>query len=345
MNNLIIDILPLFLLIILLISIKLPKPISSINENYLSIDTLKYYKGFFAIVIIFHHLSQRTLGGIVFREFSYVGYLAVAAFFFYSGYGLQKSYMTKGDKYKKDFLKKRIPMVLIPYIIVTFIFWVMYYMLGNCYSLKDIKAFNIKGVTLVPFSWYIITILIFYFVYWILMKVCKKNYYAMIVGGVIWNVLYIICCMKLKFGLWWYNTSHMLIVGMLWAVWEKKLIKIIKRYQIIIPIIWIVFALMPIKGNDLYVGIIVTFLFVISIVLFSMKVRIGNKILGFLGEISFELYMIQGLFITILRSNKFYIVNEFAWSCLVLALTIISGFVLHILFDKLLTKYKKIVGV
>lgn len=356
MSNMVIDLLPILLLITVLIDIKPMSPLSTINDNYLTINTLKYYKGLFAIVIVFHHLSQRTQGGIVFRGFSYVGYLAVAAFFFYSGYGLQKSYMTKGEKYRKDFLKKRIPTILFPYIIVTFIYWLMNYVRGTCYSLKEICVAIFHGSPIVSNSWYIITILVFYFVYWILMTICKSNYRAMIIGGGIWYVLYTLCCIKFGYGLWWYNASHILIVGMLWALWEKKITKIIERYQIVIPIVWVAFIIvfvskiviasyLPINGIGLLIDLIITILFVISVVFFSMKVKIGNKALAFLGEISFEIYMIHGLFITIFRSDKIYIDNEFVWACLVLAFTIVSGYVLHIVFGKLLTKYKGIVGV
>lgn len=357
MSNMLMELLPIGLFAIVIVGIKPAKTISAINDDYLTIDTFKTYKGIFAIVVVLHHLAQRTQGGgSLFRDFSHIGYLAVAAFFFYSGYGLQKSYMTKCDLYRKDFLKKRLPVVLFPYIVVTVFYWIVNWLNGEFYSFKDVMASFISGKPIVLFSWYVITIIIFYLVFWILMTVCKKNYYAMLIGGVIWYVLYTLFCIKMKYGSWWYNTPHILILGMSWAIWEEKLTKIIKRYQFIIPLVWIAFAVafvlkviyssqIPTRIISLLIEIVTVILFVISLVLYSMKSKIDNKILRFLGDISFEIYLIQGLFIQLFRGNRIYIENEFVWAYLVLASSIAGGYILHIVFSKILAKYKQLVGV
>lgn len=163
-----IDLLLVPLLILFFYKAKPQKPLCSLNrEGYLSLDTGKYYRGFFAIVVIFHHLAQATGTGMVFRYFKLVGYLAVAFFCFLSGYGLQKSYIAKGDRYRKGFILKRIPTILIPYIIITAIYWLAYVFIdGKYYSLRDIGIAIIKGVPIVSHSWYIISLLVFYVAYW-----------------------------------------------------------------------------------------------------------------------------------------------------------------------------------
>lgn len=82
MYNEIIDVLPISLLLIFVFKIQILKPLSIINENYLSITTCRAYKGLFALVVIFHHLAQRTESGLLFHQFTGVGYFAVATFFF-----------------------------------------------------------------------------------------------------------------------------------------------------------------------------------------------------------------------------------------------------------------------
>lgn len=353
MGGIIIDILPIALLITFLYKAHPVKPLSSFNQNYLSVKTGKCFKGLFALVVIFHHLAQRTQTGILFRYFSIFGYLAVAVFFFFSGYGLQKSYITKQDKYKKRFLLRRLPGILIPYIFITALYWLMNCAGGYFYSIKDLAVKIINGAPIDPNSWYIITIIAFYISYWIFMLICRNNYKIMIALACIWNVLYVAYCIKMQYGKWWYNTSHLLIIGMVWAVYEDRIIAAIKKsYKIIMPLVWLSFAFffvlqdkialwIPIAGISLLVDIITTVLFVTGIILFSMKIQIGNKILSFLGDISLEMYLVHGMFITALRNNMIFIQNELIWCILVLSATIILSFVLHFIFAKLLFRKKK----
>ncbi|WP_173468755.1 acyltransferase family protein [Fibrobacter succinogenes] len=118
-SNIAIDILPILLLFLCIFGAKITKPLSSINsKDYLSLATCKSYRGLFAILVILLHLAQRTESGVLFRYFTFTGMLPVPFFFFLSGYGLQKSYIVKSDKYRNGFLLKRVPTVLIPYIII-----------------------------------------------------------------------------------------------------------------------------------------------------------------------------------------------------------------------------------
>lgn len=350
MSN-IIDILPLSLLILLFYGAKLIKPLPSLNREYLSLNTGKYYRGIFAIVVVFHHLTQQTTTGFIFREFQTVGFLAVSIFFFLSGYGLQKSYIAKSEHYNKGFLLKRIPTVLIPYLVFIVLYWLMYLIGGDFYSLKYIIVGIINGKPFVDNAWYILNILVFYFAYWILMKLCKKHHFLMILGGLIWYFLYFYYCIKQGYGEWWYNSSQLLIVGMFWATYEHIIIEILnKTYIIIAPIIWFSFILLyrkpesiiemiPSSYNMIIVTEITAILFALSVILFSLKIQIGNKILGFLGEISFEIYMAQGIFMQTLRSKFFYIENEFFWCIAVLTGTIIFSYFLHIILQLILKRY------
>lgn len=113
------EVLVLLLIIIIFYKSKILK--KGFNEDYLSLKSSKLYKGFLAIIILFHHISQKVNPNLLFYKFSYVGYLAVAVFFFISGYGTHKSNL-KSDKYRKNFLLNKFINILIPYIIVTTIY-------------------------------------------------------------------------------------------------------------------------------------------------------------------------------------------------------------------------------
>ena len=357
-SNIAIDILPILLLFLCIFGAKITKPLSSINsKDYLSLATCKSYRGLFAIVVILHHLAQRTETGVLFRFFISMGSLAVAFFFFLSGYGLQRSYITKSDKYRDGFLLKRVPTVFIPYIIITTIYWLTLLFLGQFYSLKDIIQRFIDGNPIADHSWFIVNILIFYVVFWLLMHLCKKNYLMMVLGGFIWYILHFIFCYKMQYGGFWYTSSQLLVIGMFWATYEQNVISLYKKNKftltaIVSASLFFLFfnlnGLLPLTNNLTYILInlspyLTRIFFVLSVLAFFLKIHFGNKILNFLGEISLELYISHGLFIRVLRSKFMYIDNELIWSISVLAGTILFSYGLHILFQAILRIYKQTV--
>lgn len=353
-KNILIDLFPIVLLGTACFGISFTKPMKKLDGGgYLSLDTCKNYRGLFAVMVVFAHLSQHTDTGILFGLFTPTGYLAVTYFFFLSGYGLQKSYITKSDKYRKGFLLKRIPNILFPYIIITFIYWLFNYLNGEMLTFKDsILLIVTKGWPIVDNSWYIICILLFYIVFWLSMVLCRRKYTLMIIVCTVWDIIYAIYCAKMEFGNWWYNASHILMFGMFWAVYEQKIISIIKKlYWAITPIVFAAFIILQFFSKNIVslIGIpklsivlrfMISIVFVTSVLLFSLKVKVGNSILKFFGEISLEIYLSHGLFMKLFRSNLLYFENDFLWCVLVIVSTIVFAYFTHLLFQFILKKYR-----
>lgn len=298
-----------------------------------------------ALTIVLHHLALRVkVDTFLFKYFSEVGFLVVSVFFFFSGYGVQKSYITKQESYRKGFLLHRLPTVLIPYVIITALYWLMYFVDGTRYSIKDIIAQLVEGTPIVTFSWYIVTISVFYVVFWVMMTLCKQRYGLMICIGCLWYITYVICCIKMGYKDQWYNSGQLLIFGMWFATYEKRIIRVIeKTYFVFTPATLLLCAVIYCFKNPiasvlridsalLLLRMTVAVLFVLIGVLFSLKFAIGNKLLRFLGDISLEIYLLQGLFIAGLRNSIIYIQNDSLWCIMVLAGTIMLAYVLHHIF-------------
>ena len=341
MENLLIDIVPIALLIITIIGMRPVKPFSSFNDDYLSLSTGKYYRGVFAIVIVLHHIMQNTSTGYIMPQFLGAGVVGVAFFFFMSGYGLQKSYMKKGTDYRKGFLIKRLAPILTEYVIVTIICQLLYLTLGTVYTPIDVFRKIAEGFPIAPASWFIISISVFYIVYYLLMVVCKKHYMFMVVGAFIYCILNLIVCKKLDFGMWWYDANHLLVIGMLWAILEDKILPFIKRFYIVLaPVIWICFigvylfdgtilTYIHIPHPDFVIAVVTTTLFIFSFILFSLKFTIGNKILEFLGGISLEIYLMHGVFTMYFHADVIYINTDILFALAVIACAIITAYLLH----------------
>lgn len=348
----ILDLLVVLLLAVTLWKIKPVKPIKEFNDSYLSVTTSNAYRGIFALIVIFHHLAQRTTGGYLMPDFTRIGYLAVAVFFFLSGYGLQKKNISD-QAYSRGFLIKRIPTILIPYIIMCVLYWGTYALLGDVRTLSSIWNNFIKyGDPIVWFSWYVISIIVFYLAFYLLMKIFKRHHLGTILGGIAYFIVYVFLCKKLSFGSWWYTTALLPVLGIVWATYEKQILKFVRKsYFALLPLLLLAFVALslykwtiywsvwPSAWFELILTIVSSLLFVVTAVLLSLKLKIGNKILDFLGSISFEIYMTQGLSMLLLRNDYIKIANDSIWSVAVILVTVVLSFFLHKLFSFLLKKY------
>ena len=114
------------------------------HEDSSSLDSMKSLRGFAAIGVILHHISQEQAFqwannfGAKPGELSIfvnAGYLFVAIFFFCSGFGLIKSLETKPD-YMNCFLKKRVLKTLvIPYYVSIVIYGIARFASGERFAL------------------------------------------------------------------------------------------------------------------------------------------------------------------------------------------------------------------
>lgn len=254
-------------------------------------------------------------------------------------------------QYYKKFLCNRIPTILIPYLVINVVYWLYYTGTGKVYSIKQIMIATFQnGAPIAKFSWYIIVILLFYLCFWLLMTIFKKHYDYIIVSTFVLNVLYIIACRHLNYGIHWYSSVFTLCVGMIWAYKEADILKLFEKHFLIstisVVLCWMIcyqsavsirISVLPIIFQNLSAS-----LFSVIIVLFSMKFSVRSKVAHILGKLSLELYMVQGLSIMLTRSSKFYIENELLWCVVVLLLSILLASVFHFIFKKILVCYRNV---
>ena len=74
---------------------------------------------------------------------------------------------------------------------------------------------------------------------------------------------------------------------------------------------------------------VATSLFAVGVVLALRKVKLGNPVLNWLGEISMELYLLQGMAIMLWRSNSMNIQNDLLYCILALVTTLALAASLH----------------
>ena len=301
--------------------------------------SVKEIQGAIALFIIFHQTVvaldavYENCGDMEF--FYYYGILAVAFFFFSSGFGLMKRWKTD-ENYIKGFMKRRIFTVLVPFFICNYIYLTNALLTNIAFR----KHFGFEEVILSFFGiflvnnemWFAVEIMILYVAFRIVFAKIKKP----LPGILIMTGLVLVMITTGLFsghattgvmsywfkGEWWYNTIFMFPVGMLYACNEERINKIIKkafasiliassvlfllmdylhRYLILESIYYTDYFDSPAPILDKLLGLgqetLFELVFLILVVTIMSRVRIGNPVIKFFGKISLEIIMLNYLVI------------------------------------------------
>lgn len=299
----------------------------------------KEIQGALAVFIIFHQTvialdaDGKDSGDL--RFFYYYGILAVAFFFFSSGFGLLKRWMTD-ENYIKGFMRRRIFTVLVPFFICNYIY-LTDALLNNIASRMHFGFGEVIcsffGIFLINNEmWFAVEIMILYVAFRLVFAKVKKP-----LTGIMIMTLVVLAMMTIGLfsghsdtgvmsywfkGEWWYNTLLMFPLGMLYAYKEERINKVIKRAFIAVllgssvlfvildhihkdlisrSIYWTEYANSANPVLDKLLGLgeetLFEIVFLILIITIMSRVKIGNPVIKFFGKISLEIIMLNYLVI------------------------------------------------
>lgn len=274
-------------------------------------------RGLLAVLIIVHHVSQRLTYGCpdtywcrILNQFNTWGYLIVSVFFFLSGYGLMKSYIQRKEDYIAGFIRKRTTKITTPFIICIVVYALLDFCLyGNKIDLSlDAWRFDCP---LLPNSWYVIAIIIFYLAFYIFGRVQQKER-RLIVSFFAFTLGYMILLNLFGFKRYWWFTTPCISFGMLMAYNEARLAPIFAKKKTCISVVSLLWVAINISDLQYYLHTVDEFtsimfsiaksfcfaFFVFVCITISGFVR--NTILRNLGNISYEIYLVQGGVISLL---------------------------------------------
>ena len=306
------------LMLLLLISLLVSK--SNNYRGLCSFDkaTTLPLRGLLALLILSHHLGQRTDIYPISNFTSGIGLQIVAVFFFISGYGLCISYVAKGRNYMNGFLHKRMGKLLPKFLFLTIGMMLAY----QFYSSTDIGVQIVKisnGWTPLPFSWFIYAIIYVYVAFYLCALLSKS---AKQIGGLfsLTIVAYIgISSIVIHFPSWWYLTIISVPLGYYTALYEKEIDSFIRHgfvfYASLAALLFVSFCAMA----KLRVPLVSTALTEIWILAQAFSVYAVIRTLGFLrwkwlcdiGVFSLELYLIHG--IPLMIGQHIGLDNWFLW--------------------------------
>ena len=289
--------------------------------------------------VLAHHLYQHSnllrtgylkLFGTGFQA---LGYLSVAVFFFLSGYGLFASFNGRPDSIKTFPKNKILPFYLSNVILVLIYSSFKTLILKELITFPELVRSLAFGGAVIDNGWYIQVQLVYYFMFFFVFR--KMTTEGWLPKILFLNALYVLGCVLAGFSTLYYERTLIFVLGMQWYARRKDIDSVLEKKGLAI---WIASAALfaGCYGLSKYQGWMlrgVSYFFFIPTVLIPLrKIRIKNKITCFLGKISFEIYVMQGLFFTLFHSNKAKIDSPYLYIVMVTFATFVSAYLIHPVF-------------
>lgn len=312
------------------------------NEEYTSLKQMKILQGASVLFVSLHHMAQKTCAPWHAQRyivhgldvFVPMGFLLCAVFFFCSSYGLYKSLKTKED-YLKHFVRKRILPIVAAYYLSEIIYMLVRLAMGEKMGAVDI-VWYLSGLHMANFNaWYIVAIICFYAAFYFAFRYTHRDSTAIALvfaAVLLYTVLGALIDHQNNWffrGEWWYNSVILFPLGLLFAKHEKKVTAFFHRgylFWLILSFagIFAAYRLSQYLNNGVfgYYGEnwgdpckvlhrlgsaagewLVCVFYVAFNFLLLMKLRLGNKALALLGNVTLAYYLIHGLFVELFGYN------------------------------------------
>ncbi len=272
---------------------------------------------------------RETAVGSVFQV---MGYLSVAIFFFLSGYGLQIS--GKKDKYIPHMPYRRILPFYVNCVILVIVYVLFKYFLHHSFSIVSILKSLTWGGTVITNGWYLQAMLVLYVVFW-LVNLFVKEAKTEILLIFILLICYCFICNFAKMHSTAYESIFAFVFGCVWYEKKQGIDNILnKHWKSITAAVFLSFSATLLLGHKILLFKMVSaILFVVLVNALLIKIPIRCKFSEFTGRYYFEIYVTQGLTMSLFHSSYIYITNAWLYILFCSVTTVGLSLILHPLFQ------------
>lgn len=294
----------IFLLIALIVLLAFGSKFTAHNKEYLSRKETDSWKGFFAVLILYSHMT----GYLTFTEsldsaFSFalsgIDQLMVVMYFFYSGYGILESFKSKPG-YPSAFLRRRFFPTWIRFILAVALFLILQTCLGTKFGWKE-YAFCWTGWEGIGNSnWFIFDMLVLYLATGLAFAAGRGDSLRVCTAVTIFSLM-IWATLRWGFpekGSWWHNTVWAFPLGFWYSHFKDRIENLTGNWKTAGVALAVSAAGVALcshgSSNSLFFPFKTCF-FALSIVFLSSFWSIGNTVLVWLGKHCFPIYILQRL--------------------------------------------------
>ena len=316
-------------------------------DNYCSIDETRSITGICQLLILISHTfalctSSNILDDIYAPFRTFVGQFVVVPFLFFSGYGIMES-IKKKDSYVKTFPKRRLLPFVIKFLIITIIYIPINLIMRPELQLTHYLLSFTGLKTIGNGGWYIFaTIMIYLFIILSFNVFKNKHFWAVSTVFALVAILTVIE-LVLDFPEYYYSTMIFFPIGMYFSMYKVYFDKIVTKNNIIWSLCTIIsiagFALLKLLVKKTFVFFPVWCFFgMLMILCITIKLKINNKILAWVGKNSLYIFLLQSIpHILLIKLQE---INNFLFYITVFVSTIALAFLANYI-EKLIKGRKK----
>lgn len=223
----------------------------------------------------------------------------VVMFLFYSGYGILESYRKKRS-YLSGFLMHRVLKTLVTFDVAVLLFVILALVMSKDFSAKEYALSFIAWESIGNSNWFVFDIIVLWLFTWFGLRLHDRYKFDMR----LFVILIYGCCLALivflfltKRSSWWYDTVMAFPTGMLYSVYKNKIERFLGAgvwwWTMMITCVTIFLLLYVYAGG---VGALInSILFPLIVVFLTIRVKIDNAVLRWLGVNCFAIYILQRL--------------------------------------------------
>ena len=300
------------------------KGFNSFFTDYMNINNVNQIKGVCVWMIFFRHSTEYfpkklKLGKISILIDKSLGQNIVSPFLLYSGYGINESFLKKGNQYIKSLPKKSGILFIKTQIILLFFLFNNIY-LGKNISIKRYLLAMIFKKGIGNSYWFAFTIINLY-IYSFLSFILIKNKKFDIIGIIL---ITIFCFFHILFVYKFYHKNQLIsvdtiicfVLGFYYSFLKPHLDKVIIKndynyYGILIFLTIFYYKFLNSKNHNIFNISLKNFFYVLIIVFISMKIKFESNFLTLLNSHSYSIYLLQRLVMIHIHKKRFFEKHEF----------------------------------
>lgn len=266
------------------------------NEGLSELSTRQMKGLAILFVLLGHSRMWLHLDNIVPPIFSTAGAWGVTIFLILSGYGLTESFLKKG--FTPSFVKRRFVKVIVPYSVISAIWFLIDYIFFHR-TVRLINFFttliglNIFNPSLDPTMWYITFLLMWYVIFFVVFLVPMNK---VIRTAILFLFAFVLQHYSIFLASDWKYNYYAFPIGVLLSYTKIIISRNDLRAILNNVAICVFFAMIPkVADFSLYTQIsFATVAIALWIITLIPAINLKSKFLGFIGSISYEIYLLEG---------------------------------------------------
>ncbi|MBQ8325263.1 MAG: acyltransferase [Clostridia bacterium] len=297
------------------------------QKDYLDLQISGALKGWLAVCVLASHAIPAAgifAGSIINPLVASLGYLSVSVFFFLSGFGIMAQWERRKEAYLDCFLRTRVLSHYLLNVFLIVIYSLFAIFVGKNFSLIEFLQSFAIGSTIVSNGWYMQVLLLFYLLWYVCAKTLAPSKQAFLITVSVLVLGYMIVGFCFMTSTWW-ESSLSFLLGIFWQRNKEKIDNIIfkskKQWIVLLCLSVISFsgffllANINLLSGNAFLNTIVRmtaksisspiFVALVLFVCMSLPIKwfLSWPISRFLGNVSLEIYVLQGIPLAILRNH------------------------------------------